>query len=103
MISFTVSFTGADFHAQLFYRKRLNMKKQTRKKNTVYSSSHCPKSTKKEWRNFALSQDKFCAEAQDRTGDPSLFRRMLYQLSYLGKNEMLHFCPNPPLAGIVYV
>ncbi len=26
----------------------------------------------------------FCAEDQDRTGDPSLFRRMLYQLSYLG-------------------
>ena len=26
----------------------------------------------------------FCAEDQDRTGDPSLFRGMLYQLSYLG-------------------
>lgn len=26
-----------------------------------------------------------CAEDQDRTGDPSLFRGMLYQLSYLGK------------------
>lgn len=25
-----------------------------------------------------------CAEDQDRTGDPPLFRRMLYQLSYLG-------------------
>ena len=26
----------------------------------------------------------FCAEGQDRTGDLSLFRRALYQLSYLG-------------------
>ncbi len=25
-----------------------------------------------------------CAKDQDRTGDPSLFRGMLYQLSYLG-------------------
>ncbi len=26
------------------------------------------------------------AKDQDRTGDPSLFRGMLYQLSYLGKS-----------------
>ena len=25
------------------------------------------------------------AKARDRTGDPTLFRRLLYQLSYLGK------------------
>ena len=37
----------------------------------------------------------FCAEDQDRTGDPSLFRGMLYQLSYLGKlfNELRRLWP----------
>ena len=31
------------------------------------------------------------AEDQDRTGDPSLFRGMLYQLSYLGKRQSYYF------------
>ncbi len=40
----------------------------------------------KSTRTGALIQTlyKQCAEDQDRTGDPSLFRGMLYQLSYLG-------------------
>jgi hypothetical protein len=32
-----------------------------------------------------------CAKTQVRTGDPSLFRGMLYQLSYLGVAQILHY------------
>ncbi len=50
----------------------------------------------KSTRTGALIQTlyKQCAEDQDRTGDPSLFRGMLYQLSYLGiyfQNKLTHY------------
>ncbi len=32
---------------------------------------------------------RFCAEGRARTGDPILFRDMLYQLSYLGRKPRL--------------
>ena len=30
------------------------------------------------------------AESQDRTGDPTIFSRVLYQLSYLGKQPLFY-------------
>ena len=32
------------------------------------------------------------AEAQNRTGDTSIFSAVLYQLSYLGNNHILRMC-----------
>ena len=37
------------------------------------------------WQNGLKIKFFSCAEGPARTGDPSLFRRMLYQLSYLGR------------------
>ncbi len=35
----------------------------------------------------------FCAWGRDRTGDPSLFRGMLYQLSYPSAEPLYHILP----------
>jgi hypothetical protein len=35
-----------------------------------------------------------CAEDQDRTGDPTIFSRVLYQLSYLGSDAYSNLCSN---------
>ena len=33
-----------------------------------------------------LKRSHYCGQSQDRTGDPTLFRRVLYRLSYLARN-----------------
>mgnify|MGYP000961139197 CR=1 FL=1 len=38
------------------------------------------------------SQGVLCAEDQDRTGDPTIFSRVLYQLSYLGSDAYSTLC-----------
>ena len=42
------------------------------------------------------------AKDQDRTGDPSLFRGMLYQLSYLGESNFLDFIKIPHSPMYIY-
>ena len=52
----------------------------------------------KKYRFFPVARNslKSGAEGQNRTVDTSLFRAVLYQLSYLGtsKNKTRHFCRN---------